>query len=100
MSIRKPCINVPTTTYSGKEQSPLHFGLSAEGYEINTIMQGHDNMMWIVKMKNNKKVWVRDMNTNSKKLVHEEPVIQGQNEEIIQHILLCIFIIPICLLPM
>ena len=60
MTTRKPCINVPSASYNGKEQSPLHFGLSAEGYELNTIMEGYDHMMWIVKIKNNKKVWVRN----------------------------------------
>jgi len=82
MSIRKPCTNVSTSTYSGKEQSPLRFGLSAEGYDLNTILQGHDNMMWIVKMKNNRKVWVREVNATSKKLIHEDPVIQNDNDEI------------------
>lgn len=75
MTTRKPCVNVTTATYSGKEQSPLHFGLSAEGYELNTIMEGYDRMMWSVKMKNNKKVWVRHSNTVNK-MVHEEPVIE------------------------
>lgn len=76
MTTRKPCVNVPTATYSGKEQSPLHFGLSAEGYDVNTILEGHDHMMWIVKVKNNRKVWVREMsNINIQRMVHEEPVI-------------------------
>jgi hypothetical protein len=80
MSARKPCINVQTTTYSGKEQSPLRFGLSAEGYDINTIMQGYDKMDWMVKTKNNKKVWVRQMPSLIKKLYHEEPVVEEKNE--------------------
>lgn len=71
---RKVCINVPTATYSGKECSPLHFGLSAEGYDLNTVMEGYDKLMWIVRMKNNKKVWVRQ-NENTNKLVYEEPLI-------------------------
>jgi hypothetical protein len=82
MSIRKPCTNIPTNTYSGKEQSPLRFGLSAEGFDLNTIIQGHDSMMWIVKLKNNRKVWVRELNSTSKKLIHEDPVIQNDNYEI------------------
>jgi hypothetical protein len=73
MTTRKPCTNVPTASFTGKEQSPLHFGLSAEGYELNTAMEGFDHMIWVVKMKNNKKVWVRQM--TSSKMVHEEPVI-------------------------
>jgi len=79
MTTRKPCVNIPTATYSGKEQSPLHFGLSAEGYDLNTIMEGYDHMMWSVKMKNNRKVWVRHMTSN--KMVHEEPVINIENHE-------------------
>jgi hypothetical protein len=80
MTTRKPCVNVATASYSGKEQSPLHFGLSAEGYEIDTIMEGHDHMMWMVKSKNNRKVWVRQM--CSRKMMHEEPVINDSVEEI------------------
>lgn len=59
MSSRKPCINVSSMTYSGKEQSPLHFGLSAEGFDLNFRKQGYDELIWKVQMKNNKKVWVR-----------------------------------------
>jgi hypothetical protein len=83
MSARKPCINVQTTTYSGKEQSPLRFGLSAEGYDINTIMQGYDKMDWMVKTKNNKKVWVRQMPSLIKKLYHEEPVVVEEKNEVV-----------------
>lgn len=59
MSSRKPCINVSSMTYSGKEQSPLHFGLSAEGFDLNFRKQGYDELIWKVQIKNNKKVWVR-----------------------------------------
>jgi len=59
MTSRKQCINVSSMTYSGKEQSPLHFGLSAEGFELNFRKQGYDQLIWKVQMKNNKKVWVR-----------------------------------------
>lgn len=79
MSTRKPCINISTTTYSGKEQSPLRFGLSAEGYELNTIVEGYDKMMWIVKLKNGKKVWVRQLVSNER-MVYEEPVIQESQD--------------------
>lgn len=81
MTTRKPCINVPSATYSGKELSPLHFGQSAEGYDINTIMEGFDKVMWIVKMKNNRKVWLRHTVTN--KLLHEEPIIHNDTEEVV-----------------
>lgn len=77
MTTRKPCINISSATYSGKEQSPLHFGLSAEGYENDTIMEGYDKMLWIVKVKNNKKVWVRHSCANISKMIHEEPVLDG-----------------------
>lgn len=83
MSIRKPCVNVPTATYSGREMSPLHNGISAEGFEIDTIMEGFDKVMWIVKTKNNRKVWVR--NTIKTKMVHEDQPIkeEGDSDEII-----------------
>jgi hypothetical protein len=80
MTSRKPCINVPTAFYSGKEQSPLHFGLSAEGYDLNTILEGYDHLMWAVKMKNNRKVWVRQ-NPNQLRMVHEEPVVPEIGDE-------------------
>ena len=70
---RKQCLNVPSATYSGKEQSPLRFGLSAEGYPVSTILEGNDKLMWKVEVKNNKKVWIRNSICN--KITHEEPVI-------------------------
>ena len=73
MSAKKVCINCPTSFYTGKEQSPLHFGLSAEGYEINAIMEGFDAELWIVEIKNNKKVWTKKEHIN--KLTYEKPLI-------------------------
>ena len=73
MSSKKVCINCPTSFYTGKEQSPLHFGLSAEGYELNAIMEGFDDELWIVEIKNNKKVWTKKEHIN--KLTYEKPVI-------------------------
>lgn len=67
--IRKSCSNVATMTYSGKELSPLGNGISAEGFELDTILKGCDKMNWIVKNKNNRKVWIR-LNTNVEKMVH------------------------------
>ena len=75
---RKQCINVSSATYSGKEQSPLRFGLSAEGYPVSTILEGNDKLMWRVEIKNNKKVWVRNSVCN--KITHEEPVITETSE--------------------
>jgi hypothetical protein len=73
MSGKKACINCPSSFYTGKEQSPLHFGLSAEGYEVNAIMEGFDAELWIVEVRNNKKVWTKKEHIN--KLTYEKPVI-------------------------
>ena len=54
MTSKKPCINNPSFSYTGNEQSPLHFGLSAEGYPINSVMEGYDKKLWAVEIKNNK----------------------------------------------
>lgn len=74
MSSKKPCINNPSFTYTGKEQSPLRFGLTAEGYDVNSIMEGHDKSLWIVEIKNNRKVWVKK--DENYKITPEEPVIK------------------------
>ena len=54
-SVKKPCINSSKHFYTGTELSPLHYGLSAEGYEINSVMEGFDKELWVVDIKNNKK---------------------------------------------
>ena len=74
----KTCINFPKNTYSGKEQSPLRYGLSAEGYDINTAMEGHDKQVWVVEIKNNKKVW--NKKDSILRITPEEPVISTDNE--------------------
>jgi hypothetical protein len=74
MSSKKPCINYPSCTYTGKEQSPLRFGLSAEGYSVNSVIEGYDKNLWVVEIKNNKKVWVkREENFD---ITPEEPVMK------------------------
>ena len=73
MSGKKICINSTTSYYTVKEQSPLHFGLSAEGYEINSIMEGFDKELWIVEVRNNKKVWTKKEHIN--KMTYEIPLI-------------------------
>ena len=73
MTTKKNCINFPTHFYTGKEQSPLHYGLSAEGYEINSVMDGYDKQSWVVEIKNNKKVWIRK--DSILKITPEEPII-------------------------
>ena len=79
MSSKKVCINSTSSYYTGKEQSPLHFGLSAEGYEINAIMEGFDKELWIVEVRNNKKVWTKKEHIN--KMTYEKPLITELNEE-------------------
>jgi len=78
MSSLKPCINFPKNTYSGKEQSPLRYGLSAEGYDINSAMDGYDKQVWVVEMKNNKKVW--NKKDSILRITPEEPIITNSNE--------------------
>jgi hypothetical protein len=78
MSGKKVCINSTSSYYTGKEQSPLHFGLSAEGYEINSIMEGFDKELWVVEVRNNKKVWTKKEHIN--KLTYEKPLITESNE--------------------
>lgn len=73
MSGKKVCINSQSAYYTGKEQSPLHFGLSAEGYEVNSIMEGFDKELWIVEVRNNKKVWTKKEHIN--KMTYEIPLI-------------------------
>lgn len=70
MNDRKQCINIPTATYSGKEMSPLRYGISAEEFDTGVVKQGHDGLNWIVKTKNNRNVWVR-IYVPSDKMVHE-----------------------------
>ena len=73
MSSKKVCINHSASYYTGKEQSPLHFGLSAEGYDINSIMEGFDKDLWIVEVRNSKKVWTKKETIN--KMTYEVPLI-------------------------
>ena len=73
MSGKKVCINSNSSYYTGKEQSPLHFGLSAEGYDINAIMEGFDKELWIVEVRNSKKVWTKKDHIN--KMTYEKPLI-------------------------
>jgi hypothetical protein len=74
---KNPCTNISTETYTGKEQSPKRFGLSAEGFEINYEKEGYDKQIWSVQLKNNRKVWVR--NSNRVNITHEEPIINSHS---------------------
>jgi hypothetical protein len=80
--IKKQCSNFPKATYSGKEQSPLRFGLSAEGYSLNTVLEGNDKLPWIVQIKNNRKVWIRHL--INEKITHEDPVITEKDIETVK----------------
>ena len=73
-----PCSNISTETYTGKEQSPKRFGLSAEGFEINYEKEGYDKQIWSVQLKNGRKVWVRNCNRVNI-ITHEEPIITNYN---------------------
>jgi hypothetical protein len=74
-SIKKTCINSSKHFYTGNELSPLHFGLSAEGYELNSVMEGYDKELWVVDIKNSKKVWVK--NDTIIRITREDPVINS-----------------------
>lgn len=78
MSVKKSCINVPTMFYTGNEKSPLHYGLSAEGYDINVAMEGYDKNIWVVDVKNNKKVWIKK--DSIIRIEKEEPVIKDNSD--------------------
>ena len=73
---KKSCINISTDSYSGKEQSPKGFGFSADGFDINYEKIGQDNRIWIVQIKNNRKVWIRK-NITISNITHEEPIINS-----------------------
>jgi hypothetical protein len=79
---KNQCINVSTESYTGKEQSPKRFGLSAEGFDINYEKEGFDKLIWIVQIKNNRKVWVRKNNITT--ITHEEPIIPDTNIKILK----------------
>jgi len=74
-SIKKTCINSSKHFYTGNELSPLHYGLSAEGYELNSVMEGYDKELWVVDIKNSKKVWVK--NDTIIRITREDPVINS-----------------------
>lgn len=67
------CVNIATETYTGKEQSPKGIGFSAVAYEVGFEKEGVDKLLWVVQMKNNKKVWFRK--NGMSKVSHEEPLI-------------------------
>ena len=71
------CINIASETYTGKEQSPKGLGYSAVTYNIGFEKEGVDKQLWVVQMKNNKKVWFRK--SGMPQVTHEEPLITNIN---------------------
>ena len=67
------CVNISSESYTGKEQSPKGLGYSAVPYNIGFEKEGVDKQLWVVQMKNNKKVWFRK--NGMPKVTHEEPLI-------------------------
>jgi hypothetical protein len=79
------CFNITTETYNGKEQSPKGLGISAVAYNIGYEMNGKDNLIWSVQMKNNKKVWFRK--NGMPVVTHEEPIITEIPKEVSESII-------------
>jgi len=71
------CINISNETYTGKEMSPKGLGYSAVGYDIGFEKEGVDKQIWVVQLKNSKKVWFRK--NGMFKVSHEEPLITLNN---------------------
>jgi len=75
-----PCSNISTESYTGKEQSPKRFGLSAEGFDVNYEKEGYDNFIWSVQIRNGRKVWAKKCNMS--KITHEVPLLTSLNQVI------------------
>lgn len=76
------CVNASNETYTGKEMSPKGMGFSAVAYEIGFEKEGVDKQLWVVQIKNGKKVWFRK--SGMPKVTHEEPLIT--NEVVIKEV--------------
>lgn len=74
------CSNLSTESYTGKESSPKGLGYSAVGYELGVEKEGADKQIWVVHIKNNKKVWFRKK--GMAKVTHEEPIINSSDDEV------------------
>lgn len=72
------CLNITTETYTGKEKSPKGYGYSATVYEIGFEKEGIDKQIWVVQIKNGKKVWFKK--NGMPKITHEEPLITTVEE--------------------
>ena len=77
-----PCTNISTESYTGKEQSPKRFGLSAEGFDINYEKEGFDNQIWSVQIRNGRKIWAKKCNIS--KITHEIPLLTS-NQSLIEN---------------
>lgn len=75
---KMPCKNDPEYQYSGKEQSPLGLGYTAEGEKVGTVMEGRDKNKWIVGVKNGVKVWSKVPASSPATPQKEEPVISSK----------------------
>jgi len=75
------CLNITTETYTGKEKSPKGYGYSAVGFDIGYEKEGVDKQIWIVQIKNGKKVWFKK--DGMPKITHEEPLITNISIETI-----------------
>lgn len=75
------CVNASNETYTGKEMSPKGMGFSAVAYEVGFEKEGVDKQLWIVQIKNGKKVWFRK--SGMPKVTHEEPLITTEVNEVI-----------------
>ena len=71
------CVNASNETYTGKEMSPKGIGFSAVAYEIGFEKEGVDKQIWVVQIKNGKKVWFRK--SGMPKVTHEEPLITNES---------------------
>lgn len=70
------CVNASNETYTGKEMSPKGMGFSAVAYDIGFEKEGVDKQLWVVQIKNGKKVWFRK--NGMPKVTHEEPLITNE----------------------
>ena len=62
------CLNDPTKTYKGTENSPKGRGFCAYSERVGTVMKGKDNKMWKVQLiKNKTKRWIRVKSITIKK---------------------------------
>jgi len=78
------CINISNETYTGKELSPKGLGYSAVAYDIGFKKTGANGEMWIVQIKNGKKVWFKE--SGMPKVSHEEPIITNVIPQIIEDV--------------